>query len=330
MAGAIVAIFLALAAIAAARIIQLPEESREKRPLIGILTQPGDGDDRSYINRLEPGDPRRSNISYIAASYVKFVEAGGARAVPLLYNEPWETLAKKFSLINGILFAGGSASLQDGPYYRASEFLFKRALEANDKGDYFPVFGTCLGLELLAVIVSGNHSILDDYNAHKAAGELNFVGDWAKGRSMFTWFPKDILDKVEHEKLAMQNHVKGLSPQTWRDTQSLRDFFDVLTTTPDLNGKIYISTIEGRKYPVTSVQWHPEKNAFEWGYEGIPHSPDAVRITQSAASFFVSEALKSSHTASWEEEEQLLIYNYSPIYSGRDGKGHFDQSYVFW
>ncbi|EFJ20246.1 hypothetical protein SELMODRAFT_109437, partial [Selaginella moellendorffii] len=192
----------------------------------------------------------------------------------------------KFSLINGILFAGGSASLQDGPYYRAVKLF--RALEANDKGDYFPVFGTCLGLELLAVIVSGNHSILDDYNAHKAAGELNFVGDWAKERSMFTWFPKDILDKVEHEKLAMQNHMKGLSPQTWRDTQSLRDFFDVLTTTPDLNGKIYISRIEGRKYPVTSVQWHPEKNAFEWGYEGIPHSPDAVRITQSAASFFVS------------------------------------------
>ncbi|EFJ14360.1 hypothetical protein SELMODRAFT_120664, partial [Selaginella moellendorffii] len=57
----------------------------------------------------------------------------------------------------------------------------------------------------------------------------------------------------------------------------------------------YISTIEGPKYPVTGVQWHPEKNAFEWGYEGIAHSPDAVHITQSAASFFVGQFSSPSH-----------------------------------
>ena len=28
------------------------------------------------------------------------------------------------------------------------------ALEENDNGNYFPVFGTCLGFELLCVIVS--------------------------------------------------------------------------------------------------------------------------------------------------------------------------------
>lgn len=54
------------------------------RPVIGILSHPGDG----ASGRLNAA----ANISYIAASYVKFVESAGARVIPLIYNEPWEVL----------------------------------------------------------------------------------------------------------------------------------------------------------------------------------------------------------------------------------------------
>jgi gamma-glutamyl hydrolase len=53
------------------------------------------------------------------------VESAGARAVPLLYNEPEETLIKKFAAINGILFPGGATSLDDNPFYQTAEKLFK-------------------------------------------------------------------------------------------------------------------------------------------------------------------------------------------------------------
>lgn len=56
------------------------------RPVIGILSHPGDGASGSINNA--------TNASYIAASYVKFVESGGARVIPLIYNEPWEVLYK--------------------------------------------------------------------------------------------------------------------------------------------------------------------------------------------------------------------------------------------
>ena len=46
----------------------------------------------------------------------------------------------RFNSINGMLIPGGSADLKPGhPFYDATEYLFKLALEANDKGDYFPV-----------------------------------------------------------------------------------------------------------------------------------------------------------------------------------------------
>lgn len=56
------------------------------RPVIGILSHPGDGASGRLNNA--------SNASYIAASYVKFVESAGARVIPLIYTEPLEVLEK--------------------------------------------------------------------------------------------------------------------------------------------------------------------------------------------------------------------------------------------
>jgi gamma-glutamyl hydrolase len=54
------------------------------RPVIGIVTHPGDGAAGRISND--------TSTSYIGASYVKFVEAGGARVIPLIYNEPEERI----------------------------------------------------------------------------------------------------------------------------------------------------------------------------------------------------------------------------------------------
>lgn len=43
-------------------------------------------------------------------------------------------------------------------------------------------------------------------------------------------------------------------------------------------------------YPIYGVQWHPEKNGFEWDTdENIPHSEQAVAVMQAMANFFVQE-----------------------------------------
>ena len=62
----------------------LPDQKLYYRPVIGILSHPGDGASGRLSNA--------TNASYIAASYVKFVESAGARVIPLIYNEPLEVL----------------------------------------------------------------------------------------------------------------------------------------------------------------------------------------------------------------------------------------------
>lgn len=43
-------------------------------------------------------------------------------------------------------------------------------------------------------------------------------------------------------------------------------------------------------------QWHPEKNSYEWTPSlHIPHTPEAVRMGQEVANFFVSEARRNTH-----------------------------------
>lgn len=35
-----------------------------------------------------------------------------------------------------------------------------RAIEANDQGDYFPVWGTCMGFQLLHILAADDYSVL--------------------------------------------------------------------------------------------------------------------------------------------------------------------------
>ena len=44
---------------------------------------------------------------------------------------------------------------------------------------------------------------------------------------------------------------------------------------------------EAKVYPFVAMQWHPEKNSFEWGRVTIPHNPDAVRLEQAISLAFV-------------------------------------------
>ena len=109
---------------------QRPREEQTFRPLIGVLSQ--------------GGAPAPEGYSYIAASYVKFIEAAGARAVPILHDMDRKEIERRFRAVNGIILPGGAQSLRPGEkYYDAASLIFNLTLQANDDGDFFPLHGTC-------------------------------------------------------------------------------------------------------------------------------------------------------------------------------------------
>ncbi|KAI8426372.1 hypothetical protein MSG28_005223 [Choristoneura fumiferana] len=108
------------------------DEAVNNRPIIGVLSQ-----EQSFY--LHGKYPEENFTSYIAASYVKDVESAGARVVPII-----------------VLIPGGATYFnQSNGYADAGQHIYELAMELNDAGDYFPIFGTCLGFELLIILASG-------------------------------------------------------------------------------------------------------------------------------------------------------------------------------
>ncbi|KAK1326892.1 Gamma-glutamyl hydrolase [Acorus calamus] len=126
----------------------------------------------------------------------------------------------------------------------------------------------------------------------------------------------------------MQNHHLGVSLKKFEENSALSNFFKILTTSVDEDDKVYITTVKAKMYPVTGFQWHPEKNAFEWGSSAIPHTEDAIQVTQNVANYFISEARKSVNRPPARKVLDNLIYNYKPTYCGKSGKG-YDEVYIF-
>ncbi|CAI5468802.1 unnamed protein product [Closterium sp. Yama58-4] len=122
----------------------------------------------------------------------------------------------------------------------------------------------------------------------------------------------------------------GTTVHRFLSNAKLREFFSVLTISFDKNGLEYVTTVQGKRYPFYGTQWHPEKNAYEWGLDHIPHGAHAIAVGQAAANFFVNEARRSTHhPASDESTNDMLLYNYAPVFAGKNGHGYFEQSYVF-
>ncbi|XP_037312333.2 gamma-glutamyl hydrolase [Pungitius pungitius] len=286
--------------------------TRNDQPVIGILAQ-------------EIRVPKPNQTAYVAASYVKFLESGGARVVPVMLDQTLEEYKRVFYSINGILLPGGRASIVSSAFQRASQIFYELAIEANNRGDYFPLWGTCLGFEQLFYLTSFK-TTLSRTNTSGVALPLSFTNESRDSR-LLRGFPAGLLVALASEPLTEHSHKFGVAVSTHRADEELRRFYRVLTTNTD-GATEFVSTFEAYDYPIYGTQWHPEKNAYEWRKPYVPHSVSAIRTTFYMAEFFVNEARKSFHRfRSEEEERRALIYNHRPVHTGPNG--FFEQVYIF-
>jgi len=286
------------------------------------LTQPGNG------GYGDVADDSQDATQYIAASYVKFVESGGGRVVPIFYNSTNDQLDALFDSINAILIPGGGADFK-GKFWETSQYLYQKFLDANNRGDYFPIIGHCLGFELESALVSNNPNILAKCVAENVSMHLNFTAA-APNSLWFQNVPKDVYDNLATRNICLNNHEYGITPEIFKKTPALNQFFNVLSTNYDTNGKEFISTWEGLDYPMFGIQWHAEKPLFEWNpNEDINHTTEAIYSMAYFAQFLVDQARRSHHHfKNYTVEYNSLIYSYNPVYSEASDPD-FEQVYIF-
>uniref|UniRef100_A0A3B5LKP5 folate gamma-glutamyl hydrolase n=1 Tax=Xiphophorus couchianus TaxID=32473 RepID=A0A3B5LKP5_9TELE len=282
----------------------LNQETLNDRPVIGVLTQMVSDDVMKPFGE-----------TYIPDSYVNYIESGGSRVMPIrltLSTAEYESIFKK---INGLFLIGGAVDLTTSDFARVAKIFYKLALTANDAGDFFPIWGTCLGMQLLTVLVA-EENLLSATPARNEALPLNLTTE-AHSSRMFQGFSKELIKALTEEPLTGNFHNYGLTVEAFQKNEKLSGFFSLLSTNVAENGAHFVSTIEGKRYPFYGVQWHPEVNRFQWNRKfSFPHSSHAVRLSSQIAEFFINEGRKSfHHFDSPEEEDASLIYKFTPVYT---------------
>uniref|UniRef100_UPI00398EFA7F gamma-glutamyl hydrolase isoform X2 n=1 Tax=Pristiophorus japonicus TaxID=55135 RepID=UPI00398EFA7F len=246
-----------------------------QRPIIGILAQ-------------ETLDLYRYGKTYIAAPYVKYLESAGCRVVPIRLNLTHEEYERIFHSINGILFPGGAGNLKTSAFAKAAKTFYELALKAFDAGDHFPIWGTCLGLQLLTMFTAGK-DLLINTDTENIALPLNLTNAAASSK-MFWDFPPDVYKALSTEPLTGNFHHFSISVQAFLEDEKLSKFYSILSTNNDRKSVEFVSTMEGIRYPFYGVQWHPEVNRFQWQqHKAFSHSPNAVQVSYFLADFFVNE-----------------------------------------
>jgi len=292
------------------------------RPIIGVLDQPA------------PNIFSKWGNTYIPSSYVKWLESAGSRVVPIPHNASPQTLTNLFNSINGLLFTGGDLSLlKDTTYYKTALFFYNLALQANQNGDYFPIWGTCQGFQLLSILAANNESVDERYHfdSENLPLPLQFTPN-ARNSKMFKHVPQFIFDTFQTKNVTMNLHHDGVPPSFFETNPRLKEFYHLLSTNVDRKGNPFGSCFEAKSFPIYGVQFHPERNAFEWDLEEkLDHAIDAIRCMQYLADFYVNECRKSNHKFATEKKEySWLIYNWNPYPTYNSNESYPEaQTYLF-
>lgn len=287
------------------------------RPVIGILSMEPTPTIEKYCG---------THDSYIAASYVKFVEGAGAQVAPILIGQPPEYYKQMANSVNGLLFPGGATYFdEENGYAAAGRQLYDEAKAINARGQYFPVFGICLGMELLAVL-----DAKEDLRSPCKSEDplpLRFLPGAKGGSRMFSRAPRKIVTTLEKYNVTVNHHRRCVT-RAEMQRRGLDSDWRTLTVSEDAEGVEFISAFEHTRQPFYGVQFHPEKNIYEWKRsKHYPHSERAVAASRFFADFLVSEARRNAHSFPEADERHQLIYRHQPVDTNQ--KLMWEQLYFF-
>ncbi|XP_053684706.1 gamma-glutamyl hydrolase-like [Sabethes cyaneus] len=297
------------------------KDQLNEEPVIGILAQ-----EMSYSLAAKYEEDFES---YIAASYVKFIEGAGARVVPIWINKPRSYYESLLPLLNGVLLPGGATWFnQSNGYADAGRHIYDVALQLNYDGNHFPIWGTCLGFELLTYLALNGTEHRAHCSSNNQGLPLKFQANFRDSR-LFGSAPDEIVEILANEPVTPNFHQYCTTQENFTAFNLDHDW-RVMSTNLDWNGLQFISSIEHKTLPFYGVQFHPEKNIYEWvRNKNISHTPNAIKAAQYFADFFVDEARRSDqHFSSPSDLDRHVIYNFPTYFTGLKNSA-FEQCYLF-
>ena len=197
-------------------------------------------------------------------------------------------------------------------------------MEQNEKGHKFPIFCTCLGFQLASYLTSNyNPSIIQPINGNIDIIEpIDLTGQESY---LFKTFNKAQVEKMTkgHGVVFYHNHY-AVKIDTFNQNQYLRKFWNLIATSTSPYNEEFVAMFEAKDYPFFAVQFHPEKNLYEWEV-AADRSAEGTEIVQIMSNRFIDIARQNPNRfTSAEEFTDASIYNYK----AEQNKRGYTQIYI--
>jgi gamma-glutamyl hydrolase len=275
--------------------IILPLDYNEYKPIIGIFANPSPESDHKFFNK-----------TYVPLSYIRWLESYGAEVMVIQEWYDYKEIDDILKQINGILFTGG------GRDFNLSSTWELKVIYTIEKGNEYkiPIWGTCMGFQLINVLLSRNEKILiQKYNDSSVAHGIIFTNN-TKNSRMFHLFNESNLKNLE-ENSTLYFHSWGFDPETYMKT-NLTTIFYVTSTAEDNDDSKFINSIEGIKNKIYGTQFHPEKIPYirQNSYK-LKHDNKILRVSNLLGAFFIEEARQNNNTFKGKKSDFYFINSYS-------------------
>ena len=267
-----------------------------KKPVIGMY------------GLVEPiSDYEKYTKEEIDGGFVRWLEASGAEVVVIHIWYTHEQIISLLNQINGVLFSAGPRRplKYDEPWELKAKYIFDYA-----KNNSIPIWGTCLGMQMITKFMADDNKPLDKYdNIGLKKVELTNL---AKESNLLSLCKEKDYDNLNNSETSFHIHKHGISPESFYSNKNLVENYDIIGYGYDKNGKKFVNIIESKKglnHKIFGTQFHPEKNPFEranWFKEKNPM--DALRRSQLIIMKFIEETRNNGNIFINDDEKSKYTF----------------------
>ena len=265
------------------------------KPIIGI-----------YANPYPDTDYTINNGTVVFGSYVRWLESAGAEVLAIHQWYTHEQIDDVLSKINGVLFMGGGRDFNTSALWEQNALYIMRS--AIEKG--FRIWGSCLGFQLIGVLLSEDESILKlGYDHMGYLDNLTFTSSTLESKT-FSLLNANELDSLKNKNAAIFFHTWGISEDDWNSNEKLNQLFTITSLGKDAKGNVFVSSFEGKNNNIFATQFHPEANPYVRydGYE-VEHTVECLRISHKLGFSFVKQAKKVLNRMEYHERKRFDFIN---------------------
>lgn len=210
--------------------------------------------------------------------YIHWIESMGANAIVIPYSISKISLVQQMGSIQGLIWTGGAIETdrytekQRMTYLTTLQRSFLQAKEYNDQGRYFPIWGSCLGFEMLVLMGEDLplSRFFDHIQHHERSGQ-NTITFTSTPSRLKRFFPLKLRNAMTRTPCATHHHKLGF------DIEPLPHIRIVSIDSG------FINMIEYVDYPFYGVQFHPER----------PFSPFSEEVSRQFILFLMEECRKN-------------------------------------